>query len=195
MERNVDLSSVLKANDYSDPRKADLLVSISTVDAVAPIIHLLFHCKIIVYHLSSPGGHNYCGIHSIDYFSFQMPRLKLTDTTLQGHGKRTYVLCCFRNKPLRKKMLLIFQYLKLSFFLLLWEESRWRDCMYFLISIVWSWVRLPNTHLTWVRNKAIANSLQILLLWQPSKIKMKRIHYVLLLLYKSVCSLLLNAFS
>lgn len=29
MESNTDLPSVLKANDYSDPRKVDLLVSIS----------------------------------------------------------------------------------------------------------------------------------------------------------------------
>jgi len=36
MERNVDLSSALKENDYSDPRKADLFVSISTVDAATP---------------------------------------------------------------------------------------------------------------------------------------------------------------
>lgn len=70
MERNMDVSSVLKANYYSDPRKADLLVSISAADAAAPIIHLLFHCKIVVFHLSSPGGHNCCGIHSIEYFFY-----------------------------------------------------------------------------------------------------------------------------
>lgn len=103
MERNVDLSSVLKEDGYSGPRKADLFVNISIVDAAAPIIHLLFHCKIVVFHLSSPGGHNYCGLHSIDYFLFQMPHLKLTDTALQGRGKQTYVLCCFKNKPLGKK--------------------------------------------------------------------------------------------
>lgn len=37
MESNMDLPSVLKANEYSDPRK-DFLVSISRLDAAAPII-------------------------------------------------------------------------------------------------------------------------------------------------------------
>lgn len=178
----MDPPSALKTNDYSDPEKVDILVSISRLDAAAPIIHLLFYCKIVVFHLSSPGGHNCCGIHSIDYFLFQMSHLELTDTTLQGHGKLTCVLCCFKNKPLGLKLLLIFQHLKLRFLLLVWEESRWRDCMHFLINIVRAWRRLSNTHLVQVRNKAIANSLQILLLWQPSKIKTKIIHYLLLFL-------------
>lgn len=88
-ESNMDISSVLKANDYSDPRKADLLVSISTVDAAAPIIHLIFHCKIVMFRLSSPGGHDYCSVHHINYFLFQISHLKITDTTRQGHGKQT----------------------------------------------------------------------------------------------------------
>lgn len=100
----MDLPSVLKANDYSDPRKVDLLVSVSGLDAAAPIMHLLFYCKIVVFHLSSPGGQNYCSIHRIDVFLFQMSHLKLSDTTLQGHGKLTYVLCCFKNKPLGLKI-------------------------------------------------------------------------------------------
>lgn len=103
MESNMDLPSVLKANYYSDPRKADLLVSVFRLDAAAPKIHLLFYCKIVVFRFSSPGGQNCCGIHSIDYFLFQISPLKLTDTTLQGHGKLKYVLCCFKNKPLGLK--------------------------------------------------------------------------------------------
>lgn len=103
MESNMDLPCALKANDYSDPRKVDLLVSIYRLDAAAPIIYLLFYCKIVAFHLSSPGGQNCCGMHSIDCFLFQMSHLKLTDTTLQGHGKLTYVLCCFKNKPLGLK--------------------------------------------------------------------------------------------
>lgn len=71
MESNMDLPSVLKGNNSSDPRKVDLLVSISRLDAEAPIIHLLFYCKIVVFHLSSPGGQNCCGIHSIDCFYFK----------------------------------------------------------------------------------------------------------------------------
>lgn len=48
MNSNMDPPSVLKANEYSDPRK-DFLVSISRLDAAATIIHLLFYYKIVVF--------------------------------------------------------------------------------------------------------------------------------------------------
>lgn len=93
MERNMDVFSVVKVNDYSDPRKAGLLVSTSTADAASlhtcnTLAFLLQNCSV---HLPSPGGHNCvnnCGISGINYLLFQIPRLKLTDTTPTDMGNK-----------------------------------------------------------------------------------------------------------